>query len=151
MCFANSPIISSQLSSHLPNISNLSFTTWNINGINDKTIGNKLQTTDFSLGVKNSDIIILVETWSDEEPSLPGYKCFLNPTQKFRRSSGGRRSGGIAILYNRSKLDKNIFLVKQHSNYMWIKITKEVLSLDKDLFICGVYIPPANSKYFSFI
>ena len=149
MCFANSPIISSPLSSHLPNISNLSFTTWNINGINDKTIGNKLQTTDFSLGVKNSDIIILVETWSDEEPSLPGYKCFLNPTQKFRRSSGGRRSGGIAILYNRSKLDKNIFLVKQHSNYMWIKITKEVLSLDKDLFICGVYIPPANSKYFN--
>jgi exonuclease III len=33
-------------------------------------------------------------------------------------------------------------------NFLWSKISKEALNSDKDLYICGTYIPPEKSQYY---
>ncbi len=33
-------------------------------------------------------------------------------------------------------------------NFLWCKISKEVLSFDSNLYVCGSYIPPEKSRYF---
>ena len=40
-------------------------------------------------------------------------------------------------------------LIKQTSNYIWIKIDKNILQLDKDILLCSCYIPPNHSPYFN--
>ena len=35
-----------------------------------------------------------------------------------------------------------------HLNFLWFKIEKSFLNSVKDIYVCGVYIPPCNSKYF---
>ena len=60
---------------------------------------------------------------------------------------GGRNSGGIALLY-KNKLDKNIVITKTTQNYVWFVIKKDLLNSMKDIHVCGIYIPPCNSKYF---
>ena len=43
---------------------------------------------------------------------------------------------------------KNISIDKKSKNFLWYKISKNLLSTNTDLFICGVYIPPEKSTYF---
>ena len=40
----------------------VSFTAWNIRGVSDKVIGDKLQNDCFISNIKNNDIIVLTET-----------------------------------------------------------------------------------------
>ena len=65
----------------------------------------------------------------------------------FHPRKGGRNSGGIALLY-KNKLDKNIIITKTTQNYVWFIIKKDLLNSMKDIHVCGIYVPPCNSKYF---
>ena len=61
---------------------------------------------------------------------------------------GGRNSGGLVLLY------KNVFhdwisIVKKSQNFVWFKISKCYAKIDKDIYTCGLYIPPYNSQYFN--
>ena len=37
----------------------------------------------------------------------------------------------------------------QTSDYIWVKIDKNILQLDKDILLCACYIPPSHSSYFN--
>ena len=36
-----------------------------------------------------------------------------------------------------------------HSDYIWCKLDKSFFHLEKDIFLCAIYIPPRDSPYFN--
>ena len=127
--------------------SNLSFCAWNINGLSSKYLGNKLQSIDFLSVIDNSDFIVLTEIGNCSDLEIAGYKSFVQCSTPNQSRKGGRNSGGIALFY-KNKLHKNISTTKTAQNFLWFKIEKSFLNSVKDIYVCGLYIPPCNSKYF---
>ena len=131
-----------------PDISSkLSFCAWNINGLSSKCIGSKLQNPDFLNVIDNCDFILLTEIGNCTDLEITGYKSFVQCSTPNQSRKGGRNSGGIALLF-KNKLDKNILIKKSTQNYVWFTIKKDLLNSMKDIHVCGIYIPPCNSKYF---
>ena len=75
---------------------------------------------------------------------IAGYKSFVQCSTPNQSRKGGRNSGGIALFY-KNKLHKNISITKTTQNFLWFKVEKSFLN---SVYVCGVYIPPCNSKYF---
>ena len=90
---------------------------------------------------------MLTEIWNCRNFDKSGYKSFVQGPIPNQSRKGGRYSGGIALLY-KSNLQKTISIVKTNQNFLWFKIDKKFLNSSKDFYVCGVYIPPCNSKYF---
>ena len=82
------------------------------------------------------------------EVTLPGFKTFSNSAQKFRNKKSGRLSGGIILGYKYS-LDGGISFVKSNTDYLWCKLDKVFFNLEKDIYLCAIYIPPRDSPYFN--
>ena len=59
----------------------------------------------------------------------------------------GRNSGGVALPYKK-ELHNWISIGKITPNYLWFRINKQYVKTSKDIYVCGVYIPPNGSKYF---
>ena len=60
----------------------------------------------------------------------------------------GRTSVGITILC-KQLLAPHTKLVRKGDFYIWLKINKDIFhDLPKDIFLCSIYSPPENSKYF---
>ena len=66
-----------------------------------------------------------------------------NPKSK----SNCRKSGGISLLY-KTKYEHLISTVKLTKNFLLCRIDKFLFNAEKDLLICGIYIPPEKSPYF---
>ena len=123
---------------------NLSISSWNVNGLGDKC------KDDLFLSCMKYDINILLETWkgTDANFNIPDLNILQKCRKKQRRSK--RFSGGIVILY-KSKLHKGIYELQDMSTSkyrIWLKLDKVFFGLEKDLFICACYIPPVNSPYY---
>lgn len=65
------------LSSRLTSSDKLSFFAWNIHGITSKSLGNKLQSTDFLNEINGSEFIILTETWKCSNVDIKGYRSII--------------------------------------------------------------------------
>ena len=104
----------------------LSFCSWNINGLQNKLLGDKYKYVDFLEVMKKHDFILLTETWSNAIPEIEGYcSIIISPYKKSTKTSG-RHSGGIALLYKASY--KNLFeVVKSSNNSIWCRISKQTL------------------------
>ena len=126
--------------------SRISLSTWNINGIRNKILGNKLQNNDFLESINQYDFVVLTELWNHSQIEAPGCKSFTTPSNK--TNSSGRQSGGISLSF-KSRFQNEVTLVKNSNNVLWCKIIKEVWGCAKDVYICGLYIPPQNSPHFS--
>ena len=104
-----------------------------------------MQSSDFLSMINGSDFIFLTETWKCTDVEVPGYRSIINDA--IVSKSRGRNSGGIVLLY------KNIFhdwisIVKTSPNFLWFTINKRYTKATKDIYFCGLYIPPSSSKYF---
>lgn len=124
---------------------------WNIQGLRSSAFGLKSRTTDFIRELKDSDIIILQETWNrgDMPTGCPlGYREVIFPSTKLKSVNQGRDSGGMLIWY-KTNLTHSIELIKKGDFSIWFKIKKEVVSTGKDLFMCTAYIPPSESPYYN--
>ena len=122
----------------------ISISSWNVNGLGQKHRDNLF------LDHIKCDIHILLETWKGESPDIkiPNYGSFSKC--RTRKKKARRNSGGI-IVYFKNHLKKGIeYLVNstESKNRMWIKLDKTFFSIDKDLYICGIYIPPLNSPHY---
>ena len=95
----------------------------------------------------NYDFLLLTEIGNCSDLEIAGYKSFVQGSTPNQSRKGGRNSGGIAFFY-KNKFHKNISIKKTTPNFIWFKIEKDFLNSMKDIFVCGVYIPPCNSKYF---
>ena len=56
--------------------SRVSFSTWNINGLDDSVLGDKLDNLDFLNHVNKFDFVVLTETWTRRKVFVPDYNCF---------------------------------------------------------------------------
>lgn len=136
-----------------------SISTWNIQGV--KTKCNVISETGSvnSNCIHNSvdnvmsemlraDIIFLVESWLPngctiqvkDYTNVPAYNVYREKHQRAKRCSGG-----ISLLVKNS-INKFVSIEKQHELCLWIKINGVALGLDKDLYLGGIYIPPAQSN-----
>ena len=69
-------------------------------------------------------------------------------TNAVKTGKCGRNSGGLALLY-KSKFHDWVSVEKESTNFLWFKILKKYTKTNKDLYVCGAYVPPYNSIYFS--
>ena len=74
---------------------------------------------------------------------IEGFKCF----HKVRGSSC--LGGGLSILVKEKLIEnKRIeFVESEDYHVMWLKISKDILDLDKNVYLGNVYLPPEGSKY----
>ena len=128
--------------------SRVSFSTWNINGLDDSVLGDKLDNLDFLNHVNKFDFIVLTETWTHRKVFVPDYNCFNSIDTQRSNSSKGRSSGGIMILY-KNYLAHHVTKSKVSHNFTWCKLDKSLMGTEEHVYVCGAYIPPENSKYFS--
>ena len=127
--------------------STLSISAWNINGLNHKTLGNKLLNSDFINDIKDHDFTFLTETWSGKIDSIPGFTAISTCTAKPKSNSACRISGGISLLF-KTKLQSMVTIERLTKNTLWCRIDKSLLNSTKHLYLCGIYIPPIKSHYF---
>ena len=97
--------------------------------------------------VDHSDFIILTEIGNCSDLEIAGYKYFVQCSTPNKSRKGGRNSGGRALFY-KNNLHKNISITKSTQNYIWYRIKKGYLNSMKDTYVCDIYKPPCNSKYF---
>jgi hypothetical protein len=124
---------------------------WNIQGLNSSTFGLKSLALEFNKNLKDVDVIILQETWckADIVTHCPtGYREVIVPSQKHSSVNGGRDSGGLIIWY-KSELQHLIDPLKIGKYHIWLKLKKELVLTEKDVFLCAIYIPPSESPYYS--
>lgn len=127
----------------------LSLSCWNVHGLSKKFyLGAKLSNDDFLRSVTSNDFIILTETWSSDHLSLPGFHLFTIPAKKYRIKKHGRSSGGLALAF-KIHLNEGITLISCHDDYIWCKLDKHFFCLEKDIFLCAIYVPPKDSPYFN--
>ena len=113
------------------------------NGVISKTLGNKLQSSNFLSMINGPDFIFLTETWKSTDAEVTGYRSIISDAIVSKNC--GRNSGGIFLLY------KNIFhdcIVKTSSNFLCFIINKRYTKAMKDIYVCVLFIPLSSSKYF---
>ena len=127
----------------------LSLSCWNVNGLSYNSIfGEKLTNPDFVRCLDRNDILILTETWTKAQLSLHDFELITTHAKKYKSKKHGRSSGGVAIAF-KTVLKKGIKPILFHSDYIWCKLDKSFFHLEKDIFLCAIYIPPRNSPYFN--
>ena len=113
---------------------------------------NKLKSEEFQQIFNSSDLVLLVETWTNEfsDIDVANFQAFvLNRTENKKTSK--RSSGGI-ILYIRNEYVSNDTLIyTDKDDIVWIKISKSSCSLDNDLFVGLCYVVPDDSSRQSMI
>lgn len=88
----------------------------------------------------------LVETFTnkDSQISVANLKEFHSYRQNELKSS--KRSSGGILCYLKQKFNTAVDLVKsRHDDLLWIKFKKEHFTIDRDIYLCIVYIIPENS------
>ena len=53
------------------------------------------------------------------------------------------------MIWYKMNLTHSIELIKKGDFSIWIKIKKEVVSTERDIFMCTAYIPPSDSPYYN--
>ena len=124
----------------------LRFSLLNAQGLVTKRT-NKLK-SDYLINIfKCNDIVLFTETWADElsELDVDGFECFyLNRTK--RKSSCKRSSGGIAAYVKSNLVSADTLFFRSDDDILWLKISRDKLSIAKDLYIGLCYVLPEDSS-----
>jgi exonuclease III len=122
----------------------VSFLLWNVQGLR-----NKLNDADFVKYISDFDFLFFTETWSSEHSNtcLNGYEYFNCPRPKFNKKAKGD-SGGV-IVYYKPFLAKYIHLIQSNEKgIIWIKLSKDFMKSQYDLYFCICYVPPEDSTLY---
>lgn len=95
-------------------------------------------------------MIILLETWSREDTHTHtplNYRELCIPSVKHPHTKHGRDSGGIIIWFKEHFLD-DISPEKKGTTHIWLKLKREIVTSDQDIYLCAIYIPPTDSPYY---
>ena len=129
-------------------VEKVSFSAWNIRGISDRVYGDKLNCDSFINSILNIDFVLLTETWTCRDLNIPGYRSHISIPSSNKPNCSTRLSGGLCLLF-KEKFADSVTLLNTGINFIWCKLNRLCFGLEKDIYICGVYIPPQNSTYFS--
>ena len=119
----------------------LKIASWNVHGLKKKC-----KNTDFLKYIDEYDVCFISETWITEKFCLPGKYVFIKNALKKKNKSGGRCSGGIAVIIN-EKLKSGIKIMKECNCGIWLKLDRNFFKFEHNMYICGLYLPPSNSTY----
>ena len=125
----------------------LSFCSWNVGGLisNDN---NKVQDSSFVNQIKDFDIVLLTETHVGYDTTVDIDNFLYYPFCR-KKSSNNRYFGGLGILIKRSIRNGVKFLNDGNSEFQWLRLDKNFFNLDRDIYVCLLYIVPQSSPYFA--
>lgn len=121
----------------------VSVAAWNIHGLKSKVTD-----SDFINLIEKYDIVLLSETWLsvNESCMLNGFEHVL--VNRPRRNRAGRNSGGLAVYY-KSHIKRGVTITKiDPCGIIWLKLSRQFFSLESDIYISHVYIPPISSTFY---
>ena len=72
------------------------------------------------------------------------YLCFA----KYRRNAKAK-TAEIEIVFKRYLLKSLTFISSESEFVQWVRVSKDIFTIDSDLFLGCIYISPENSKYSS--
>ena len=110
---------------------------WNIQGVQDYKYDDKIF-LDF---INQNDVSFFVETWSSNFYTPDEFRSYCVPAAS---SKHGRSKGGIAVVMKRHVSKGIQFLQHEKSHILWMCLDKYHFKLEKDLYVCVVYMPPFN-------
>lgn len=117
---------------------------------NVENLVTKLCEPDFVNYVKSFDIFCAIETFTNEHFDFGilfnDFHVFHSPAVKL--SKRGRRSGGVAIFCKKTVMPFVTHIDCEHDNMICIRISKEVINIDKDILFVSIYVPPYQSPYY---
>ena len=127
----------------------LKYAFWNINGYKSKVIGNKFVSRDFLKVIDGCDVIGLAETHIHfqilDDLVIPGFIRIHYKNRK-PRSNGKCGSGGIA-LFSKENISKFLVPIQNdNEDVIWVKIKRELLGEEKDIYLGTTYISPTGNK-----
>ena len=126
-------------------MNDIKFCFWNVGGIVHDGL-NKMDDDMFLSEIKCYDIIMLAETHISYNTPLVlqdfNYYPICRP-----KSGNGRYFGGLAIFVRKSIKPYVSILKNTHKDFQWLKFDKSFFHLKRDLYLCLVYDPPAQSIY----
>ena len=108
---------------------------------------NRLNYPDFTDYISNYDILCLVETKLDQTDivSLPGFDCISHP----HKVLFFRRSGGIAVFVKKRISEYCTYQPSESHYIMWMCIDKRLTDSDGNMYLCVVYVPPSQSRFYN--
>ena len=109
------------------------------------SLGMKLECDEFVESVRQYDIVLLCETWTNEEnePVLNGYVCFGKYRRRKKRAK--RDSGGL-VCFVRESVSKGVTIENwDYEDGMCMKLDKECFGWVEDLFLLLVYMRASSS------
>ena len=130
---------------------NIKISFWNLHGYKSRLIGNKLRDTDFLHEIKDSHVIGLAETHVHDgimdDLIIPGYKLLSYKNGK-KNLKSKTAPGGLAIFIKESFINKFTEVKTEDENTIWIKMKKELVGYEGDIFLGTSYLSPNwnNSK-----
>ena len=77
---------------------------------------------------------------------LPNSYVYCKHASKITGKRRGRHSGGLAVVVKKN-LKPGVKVIKNTAYGIWVKIDKHFFRTKKDIYVCGVYIPPQDSPY----
>ena len=129
-------------------INHVNIMSWNIQGLDEHVLNDDL----FNSCLDQNDIIILTETWLEEEYSIRSNEFYSFHNLRKKDANARRSSGGICVLVRHmlrtNKKTKGITLVKENEFFTWVKLSGTFFKLNEDIYICATYIPPENSSFY---
>lgn len=115
---------------------------WNIHGIR-----NKLEDDLLIKYVNNYDFVFLTETWLNNNIEIDGYYCYSK--NRLKQKLIGRPSGGITLI-TKPEFRKGLKILEYSSDFcMCLKLDKHFFSLNEDLYIIVVYVPPEGASLYN--
>ena len=120
---------------------------WNIGGLKSRT-NDTLNDPIFLKQIENFDLIFLAETHLGPESSAPNLGSYnFHTVCREKSKHNNRHFGGLGILVRKCLHNFVTILPNTCRDYQWIKLDKIFFNLNRDLYICLIYIPPTVSPY----
>ena len=134
-------------SRHPPSPQKRSFSQTNIKLLNFNVEGLDTMLCDPSFFplIESHDICFLTETMKKDDTKLNLEGFWDHSLVRKKCKKAGRYSGGITVLV-KLHLRGGVKIVHCSEGFLWIRLCKTFFHLPKDLYICGVYIPPYNTS-----
>ncbi len=119
----------------------------NVQGLGSSAFGLKSRAPDFLRELGGADVFISRRLGVEEMSPLV-VPATMSPSTKLKGGTQGRDSGGMLIWF-KANLVQYVELIKKGEFSIWLKIKKDPINTDKDVFLCAAYIPPSEAPYFN--
>ena len=125
------------------------FCSWNIQGYNSRSIGNKFEDKEFLKIFEDVDFIGITETHMHTEildkMNIPGFHR-VHTQNQLKNKKSNTASKGIAVFVRETMKDIFTLVKMGNDDAIWVKMKKERSGESRDIFIGTCYLNPSTSQ-----